>query len=136
VPGDQSNCGRLHTCCWSVGETLVVVGGRVVIKEAMSLVRINDIEDDVSPRQLRKILKRFGEVGNISVHAGGNLVYGLAEMRHDDAVELFKALEEDRWQRGRGHGVGPVFTAEMANPSKKPWLSHEWRPMGQRKEDS
>ncbi|SRR6266436_1216582 len=94
----------------------------------MSKVRINDIDDDMSPRQLRKLLERFGKVGDVSIHSDGTLVYGLAEMTHDNAVAVMNGLNDDEWEARMGRGPRPKFSAEMANRSRMEWLSHEWCP--------
>jgi hypothetical protein len=70
----------------------------------MSKLRINDIHDDMSPRELRRLLEPFGEVREISIHAGGNLVYALAEMDHDEAVAMIDAIDDAAWEARMGRG--------------------------------
>jgi hypothetical protein len=82
----------------------------------------------MSPRQLRKLLEEFGDVGDISIHAGEGLVYGLAEMSREDAYEVIEAVDEAEWNSQRRRGPGAKFSAELADRSAGPWLSHEWVP--------
>jgi len=98
----------------------------------VATLRIDGIKDDMSPRQLRELLEEFGDVGDVSIHAGEGLVYGLAEMSREDAHEVIEAVDDAKWRaqwnfQGK-RGPGPQFTAEFANCSAGPWLSHEWVP--------
>lgn len=92
----------------------------------MATLRINQIEDDMSPRQLRELLERFGEVGGVSIHAGDGLVYGLAEMSREDVYEVIAAVDEAewhvQWQQMERRQPGSKFTAEFADRSAGPWL--------------
>lgn len=102
----------------------------------VATLRIDGIKDDMSPRQLRELLEHFGDVADVSIHAGEGLVYGLAEMSREDAYEVIEAVDEAKWraqwnfQGKRGHG--PKFSAELADRSAGPWLSHEWVPSAMR----
>ena len=102
----------------------------------MATLRINRIKGDMSPRQLRELLEEFGEVGDVSIHAGEGLVYGLAEMSREDAHEVIAAVDDAewraQWQRLERRQPGPKFTAEFADRSAGPWLSHEWVPSAMR----
>src|SRR5579864_7871129 len=99
----------------------------------MSKLRINYIDDDMSPRKLRKLLGRYGRVEDLSIHSDGTLIYGLAEMAHDDAVAVMNGLNNDEWEARMGRAPRPRFSAEMANRSRMEWLSHEWRPRASEK---
>ena len=69
-------------------------GGRQVV----ATLRIDGIKDDMSPRQLREMLEEFGDVGDVSIHAGEGLVYGLAEMSREDAHEVIEAVDDAKWR--------------------------------------
>ena len=82
----------------------------------MSKLRINNVEDDTSPREIRKMLKRFGNVGEISIHTNGNLIYALVDkMADDDAKAVMDAINEEEWEKTDGLGSGrnsqPKWTA-------------------------
>jgi hypothetical protein len=92
-------------------------------KPEMSKLRIGFIESDTSPSDIRELLERFGEVGEVSIHDDHGVTYALVDLKYEDAQDAAEFLNETHWRGSR-------ISVEFANRIySKGWLSgHYWRP--------
>jgi hypothetical protein len=97
-----------------------VGGGK---SEEMSKLRIDFIENDTSPRDIRDLLEMVGEVGEVSIHDDHGLTYALVDLKYKDAEDAAEFLNETHWRGSR-------ISVEFANRVySKGWLSgHDWKP--------
>lgn len=92
-------------------------------EEYMSKLRIDFIDDDVAPQDIRGLLAKFGKVKDVSIHAGQDCTYALADMLPKEAEEATDQLHGRSW---RGTSISVVFANRAGG---KPWLSgHDWKP--------
>jgi hypothetical protein len=92
-------------------------------EEYMSKLRIDFIDDDVAPQDIRGLLAKFGKVGDVSIHSGQDYTYALADMLPKEAEEATDQLHGRHW---RGTSIGVVFANRAFG---KTWLSgHSWSP--------
>jgi hypothetical protein len=91
--------------------------------EEMSKLRIDFIENDTSPRDIRDLLEMVGEVGQVSVHDDHGLTYALVDLKYEDAEDAAEFLNRTHWR-------GSPISVEFANRVySKGWLSgHDWKP--------
>jgi RNA recognition motif. (a.k.a. RRM, RBD, or RNP domain) len=88
----------------------------------MSKLRIDNIDEHTSPDKITKMFENFGKVEEVSIHAGGDLVYALVKMPRGDAEYAINDSNYHVW-RARGLRVA------MANRcSHLRWLSPDWKP--------
>ena len=97
------------------------------INTGMAVLRIDGIDDDTSPFELRNVLTRFGLVGQISLYEDDDLVYALVEMDEDDAEAVIEGIEGKVRKLGLGERW-PRIRACMAHTLGQRWLEHSWRP--------
>jgi hypothetical protein len=92
-------------------------------EEYMSKLRIDFIDDDVAPQDIRGLLAKFGKVKDVSIHAGQDCTYALADMLPKEAEEATDQLHGRSW---RGTSISVVFANRAGG---KPWLpGHDWKP--------
>ena len=93
----------------------------------MALVRIEGIDAETSPSELRFFLERFGVVASLSLYEDEDLVYALAEMDRPVAEAVIEEIEQEMLaspQRERW----PRIRAMNARTLGKRWLKHSWQP--------
>jgi hypothetical protein len=83
-------------------------------------LRIDHIDDDTSPGDLKQLLARFGNVKEIAIYVGGSVVYGIVTMPDSAAKRLKNRRAGIPW-RGR------YLRIEIAEESLGPWLP-AWKP--------
>jgi hypothetical protein len=84
-------------------------------------LRIDYIDEDITPCALRGLFESFGSVDEVAIYAGGDLVYGVVDMPEEDADRVILSRRGVQWRGQRLH-------VEVANRSRRPWLSPDWRP--------
>jgi hypothetical protein len=83
-------------------------------------LRIDHIDDDTSPADLKQLLARFGNVKEVAIYVGGSIVYGIVTMPDSAAKRLVNRRAGIRW-RGRRLNI------ENPDESLGPWLP-AWKP--------
>jgi hypothetical protein len=83
-------------------------------------LRIDHIDDDTSPGDLKKLLARFGNVKEVAIYVAGSVVYGVVTMPDSAAKRLKNRRAAILW-RDRPLGI------ESADESLGPWLP-AWKP--------
>jgi hypothetical protein len=83
-------------------------------------LRIDHIDDETSPGDLKQLLARFGNVKEVAVYVGGSVVYGIVTMPDSAAQRLKNRRSGIPW-RGRRLRI------EIADESLGPWLP-AWKP--------
>ena len=84
-------------------------------------LRVEGIDDEITPRELKEIFKQYGKVEEVVVYAGRNVVYAVITMSERGADH---ALYSD--PRPKRNGIW--LSVRIANRSRGPWLSPTWRP--------
>jgi hypothetical protein len=83
-------------------------------------LRIDHIDDETSPGDLKKLLARFGNIKEVAIYVGGSVVYGIVTMP-DSAAKRLKNRRAGIFWRGR------CLSIEIADESLGPWLP-AWKP--------
>jgi RNA recognition motif. (a.k.a. RRM, RBD, or RNP domain) len=89
----------------------------------MSKLRIRGFDESTTPRALKRLFDRFGDVREVSIHLGQTPghVYALLEMPYEAADIAQRQMDRQRWR-------GEVLYVEWATRSRGAWLSPEWGP--------
>ncbi len=95
-------------------------------------LRADGIDQHITPFELKKLFEAFGVVEEVAIYAGDNLVYGVVTMPNEEEADLAilsaptpkfeDQLPAPRWK-------GRPLKIDVANRSRGPWLSPNWRPL-------
>ncbi len=89
----------------------------------LSELRIDGIDDDTSPREVRELLEPLGDVAEVSINSGQVCLYALADMNQNEAEKAVKHLDGTHW---RGQPISVNFAHRVYG---KGWiLGHDWKP--------
>jgi hypothetical protein len=93
------------------------------VEKYVAKLRIDFIDDEITPHDIRGLLAKFDKVGDVSIYSGRNCTYALADMEHDAGADAADHLHGRRW---RGGSISLIF----ANRARgRTWLAgHEWKP--------
>lgn len=96
---------------------------RVVWRFVMAKLRIGGFDESTTPRALKRLFERFGDVKEVSIHLGRTpfSVYALIEMPYEAADVAQRQMDRQRWR-------GQFLYVEWATRSRGGWLSPEWTP--------
>jgi len=96
---------------------------RNTVNKNLSKLRIDGIDDDTSPREVRELLEPLGDVAEVSINSGQVCLYALADMAYKDAEQATLYLDGTHW---RGQRLSLTFANRG---SRKRWLSSQnWKP--------
>jgi len=84
-------------------------------------LRINGLNHDITPSELKSIFKRYGKVEEVAIYASRNVVYGIITMPDPAAEKVLSSRRFYEWKSA-------FLTVKIANRSRGPWLSPAWRP--------
>ena len=92
-------------------------------------LRIDEIDEDTSPLDIRELLEVLGEVGEVTINYGQHCMYALADMNYHDAEEAIDAFDKMQW---RGQQIS-VQSADHVYG--RGWISgHDWKPPKKKKD--
>jgi hypothetical protein len=84
-------------------------------------LRVDYINEDMTPRDLRGLFESLGSVNEVAIYAGRDLIYGVVDMTEKHADRALATGTYLHWQ-------GRQLRIEVANRSRRRWLSPDWRP--------
>jgi hypothetical protein len=108
--------GTIHTK-WLPPEAALPVK----VKQNPVKLRINGIDDEITPSELKKMFKKFGKVQEVAIYSGKNVDYAIITMPETNALRAKSGASKLRWKEN-------WLGARIANRSRGPWLSPTWRP--------
>jgi len=84
-------------------------------------LRIENVDHDITPSELKTIFKRYGKVEEVAIYASRKLVYGIITMPDHAAGKVLASRKLHLYKSA-------CLTIRIANRSGGPWLSPAWRP--------
>jgi hypothetical protein len=103
-------------------------------KEANVKLRIEGIDRQVTPADLRRVLEPFGIVKELGIFSDRQVTYAIVTMPGDAAVRLLEADPEgdpnaSMYEPPQSPHLREIFLSiRQAKYSPGPWVLHDWKP--------